>query len=57
MMFGRARAKCVTCCPVPEEISRACRGLSALTFCRSTARMGSLFLSAAAALNIVPKPG
>lgn len=55
MMFGRARAKCVTCCPVPEEISSACRGLSALTLWRSTDRMGSLFLSAAAAFSIVPR--
>ena len=56
VMWGRARAKWATCCPVPDETSRACRGTRGSTQPRSTARMGSLFRSAAGAFSIFRYP-
>ncbi len=53
VMLGNALAKWIACCPVPEDISRATRALSDVTLLCNTARIGSLFLSAAAAFSIL----
>lgn len=51
--WGKARAKCAACWPEPEATSstRTPRWAGS-TYCCSTRKMGSLFLSAAAATNI-----
>lgn len=52
--WGRAWAKWAACCPDPEATSSTCSPAWLwLRYCLSTLRMGSLFLSAAAATIIL----